>query len=215
MSTVETTKTPSELQASTNGPRNPGLTPTMLNHAAWVTHDVAATYEFYTRIMGMEIASTVIDDKVPSTGDAFPYFHIFFKMKDGSTFAFFEAPGLPAPAKSTHPAYDIFNHIALEVSSKSDVDKWHSWLKENGLDVVGPTDHGIIYSIYFFDPNGVRLEITTPLDKDWNNHTKDAKSDFALWVGTKEKAKTEGRDVVDALIKLAQKRREERNAPAH
>ncbi len=73
-------------------------------------------------------------------------------------------PGLPAPAKWTHPAYDIFNHIALEVSSKSDVDKWHSWLKEDGLDVVGPTDHGIIYSIYFFDPNGVRLEITAPLE---------------------------------------------------
>ena len=65
-------------------PRNPGLTPMMLNHAAWVTHDVAATHDFYTRIMGMEIASTVIDDSVPSTGDAFPYFHIFFKMKDGS-----------------------------------------------------------------------------------------------------------------------------------
>ena len=98
-------------------PANPGLTPMMLNHAAWVTHDVAATYDFYTRIMGMEIASTVIDDAVPSTGDAFPYFHIFFKMGDGSTLAFFESPGLPPAAKSTHPAYDVFNHIALEVSS--------------------------------------------------------------------------------------------------
>ena len=215
MSTLEAAKTPTGLQTPKVAPRNPGLTPTMLNHAAWVTHDVAATYDFYTRIMGMEIASTVIDDKVPSTGDSFPYFHIFFKMKDGSTLAFFEAPGLPAPAKSTHPAYDIFTHIALEVSSKEDVDTWCSWLKENDIDIVGPTDHGIIYSIYFFDPNGVRLEITTPLDKDWNNHTKDAKNDFALWVGTKEKAKTEGRNVVDALIKLAQERREARNNATH
>lgn len=190
-------------------PRNPGLTPTMLNHAAWVTHDVAATYDFYTRIMGMEIASTVIDDKVPSTGDDFPYFHIFFKMKDGSTFAFFEAPGLPAPAKSTHPAYDIFNHIALEVSSREDVMKWYDWLKENGLDVVGPTDHkGLILSIYFHDPNGVRLEITTPLDKDWNNHTATAKEDFALWVGTKEKARAEGKDVVQELVRVIKETRE-------
>lgn len=186
-------------------PRNPGLTPTMLNHAAWVTHDVEATHDFYTRIMGMEIASTVIDDAVPSTGDAFPYFHIFFKMKDGSTFAFFEAPGLPAPAKATHPAYDIFTHIALEVSSREDVMKWYDWLILNGLDVVGPTDHkGMILSIYFHDPNGVRLEITTPLDKDWNNHTENAKRDFALWVEAKEKAKREGRDVTQAMIDLAQ-----------
>jgi catechol 2,3-dioxygenase-like lactoylglutathione lyase family enzyme len=194
---------------------NPGLTPTMLNHAAWVTHDVAATHDFYTRIMGMEIASTVIDDKVPSTGDSFPYFHIFFKMKDGSTLAFFEAPGLPPPAKSTHPAYDIFTHIALEVSSPEDVRTWHAWLKQNDIDIVGPTDHGIIYSIYFYDPNGVRLEITTPLDKEWNNHAVTAQEDFRLWIETKEKAKADGADITKALVKLALDRRAERSAAKH
>lgn len=194
--------------------QNPGLTPMMLNHAAWVTHDVEATYDFYTRIMGMEIASTVIDDSVPSTGDAFPYFHLFFKMKDGSTLAFFEAPGLPPPAKSTHPAYDIFTHIALEVDSKEDVYKWRDWLKSNDIDIVGPTDHGIILSVYFFDPNGVRLEITTPLDPNWNNHTENAKADFDLWTSTKRKAREEGKDVVEELVKIARKRREDRNASA-
>lgn len=195
-------------------PGNPGLKPSMLNHAAWVTHDVAATYDFYTRVMGMEIASTVIDDKVPSTGDAFPYFHVFFKMKDGSTLAFFEAPGLPAPAKSTHPAYDIFTHIALEVESPEEVVKWYDWLRSNDIDVVGPTDHEIILSIYFFDPNGVRLEITTPLDPDWNNHTAQAEEDFAMWVEAKEAAKKAGADIPQAMVALAQKRRQERNAEA-
>ncbi|MGV6871927.1 VOC family protein [Pseudochelatococcus sp. B33] len=209
MTTVTETGAPAAKTAS-----NPGLTPMMLNHAAWVTHDVEATYDFYTRIMGMEIASTVIDDAVPSTGDAFPYFHIFFKMKDGSTFAFFEAPGLPAPAKSTHPAYDIFTHIALEVDTVEELQKWHNWLLANNIDVVGPTDHGIIMSIYFFDPNGVRLEITTPLDKDWNNHTATAEEDFRLWTGAKRKAKEDGKDVVEAMIALARKRRAERNAAA-
>ena len=33
-------------------------------------------------------------------------------------------------------------------------------LEAKGLDVVGPTEHGIIRSIYFFDPNGHRLELT-------------------------------------------------------
>ena len=28
-----------------------------------------------------------------------------------------------------------------------------------GLDVLGPTDHGIFKSIYFFDPNGHRVEL--------------------------------------------------------
>ncbi|MFC4670836.1 VOC family protein [Seohaeicola nanhaiensis] len=208
MANVDVKKAPH----ATARPRNPGLTPMMLNHAAWVTHDVEATHDFYTRIMGMELASTVIDDAVPSTGDAFPYFHLFFKMKDGSTFAFFEAPGLPAPAKSTHPAYDVFTHIALEVDSTEKVLEWYEWLKSNDIDIVGPTDHGIILSIYFFDPNGVRLEITTPLDKDWNNHTETAADDFRAWTDAKRKAKEQGDDVVQAMIDLARKRRAERNA---
>jgi catechol 2,3-dioxygenase-like lactoylglutathione lyase family enzyme len=193
-------------------PANPGLSPAMLNHIACVTHDVKATYDFYTRIMGMEVASTVIDDRIPSTGDAFPYFHIFFKMKDGSTLAFFEAPGLPVAAEPTHPAYEIFNHIALEVSSREDVMRWHKWLTENKIDIIGPTDHGIIYSVYFHDPNGIRLEITAPADKDWNNHTSDAKRDFALWIGIKEKAQAEGADVNEALRKMTKQRRQERDA---
>src|SRR3546814_18829192 len=85
------------------------LTPLMLNHAAWVTHDVEATADFYTRVMGMELVSTVLDDSVPSAGDDFAYFPVFFKMRDGSTIAFFEAPGLPPPPTVHHPPYQIFH----------------------------------------------------------------------------------------------------------
>jgi hypothetical protein len=67
--------------------------------------------------MGMELASTVLDDSVPSTGDEIPYFHLFFRMGDGSTLAFFEAHGVPPPAKASHPAYEIFNHIALQAKA--------------------------------------------------------------------------------------------------
>jgi catechol 2,3-dioxygenase-like lactoylglutathione lyase family enzyme len=182
---------------------NPGLTPMMLNHAAWVTPDAAATTDFYTRIMGMELASTVLDDSVPSTGDAIPYFHIFFRMGDGSTLAFFEAPGVPPPSKSSHPAYDIFNHIALQAKDRAEVLKWYEWLKSQDVDVIGPTDHkGLILSIYFHDPAGIRLEITTPLDKQWNRHTEKGYADLKLWEDTKAKARTEGKDVPQALIEM-------------
>src|SRR3546814_15802347 len=89
----------------------------MLNHAAWVTHDVEATADFYTRVMGMELVSTVLDDSVPSTGDDFAYFHVFFKMRDGSTIAFFEAPGLPPPSEVTHPAYEVFDQHRKSIVS--------------------------------------------------------------------------------------------------
>ncbi|MDR3453074.1 MAG: VOC family protein [Rhodoferax sp.] len=193
--------TPKTLHAL--GAPNPGLTPMMLNHAAWVTPDAAATTDFYTRIMGMELASTVLDDSVPSTGDAIPYFHIFFRMGDGSTLAFFEAPGVPAPSESSHPAYDIFNHIALQAKDREEVLKWYDWLKSQGVDVIGPTDHkGLILSIYFHDPAGIRLEITTPLDKEWNRHTVKGYADLKLWEDAKANARAAGRDVPEALLEL-------------
>ncbi|HSV82826.1 MAG TPA: VOC family protein [Ramlibacter sp.] len=193
------------------GRSNPGLTPLMLNHAAWVTHDVAKKADFYTRIMGMELASTVIDDKVPSTGDSIPYFHIFFRMKDGSTLAFFEAPGVPLPAKSSHVAYDIFNHIALQASSAEEVLQWKEWLVSNGIEVVGPTDHGIILSIYFHDPDGLRLEITMPIVADWNRHTQRGYEELHQWLTVKEQAQREGRDPAAALLDFARAHRLERN----
>jgi catechol 2,3-dioxygenase-like lactoylglutathione lyase family enzyme len=179
------------------------LTPKMLNHLAYVTHDVAATADFYTRILGMELASTIFDDHVPSTGEDFPYFHIFFRMADGSTIAFFECTDLPAAAKSTHPAYDTFNHVALQAENSAQIREWREWLVKNGVEVIGPVDHkGMIESIYFHDPNGIRLELTTPLDSEWNRHTKQGYEDLKLWVDTKEKAKREGRDPAKALIEM-------------
>lgn len=184
------------------------LTPVMLNHAAWVTHDVEATAEFYMDVMGMELGSTVIDDTIPSTGDAFPYFHIFFRMQDGSMIAFFEAPGLPERPAVSHPAYDIFDHIALQAESREEVDHWHSWLLEKGVDVVGPTAHGgLIYSIYFNDPNGLRLEITYPTDPNWNRHTQKALTDLDMWKEGKRQARESGQDVAKAMTDLIAKRR--------
>ena len=179
------------------------LMPRMLNHLAYVTHDVAATADFYTRILGMELASTIFDDQVPSTGENFPYFHIFFRMADGSTIAFFECTDLPPAAKSTHPAYDTFNHVALQAESPAEIRRWREWLLQNGVEVIGPVDHkGMIESIYFHDPNGIRLELTTPLDPEWNRHTKQGYADLKLWVDTKEKAKREGTDPAQALIEM-------------
>jgi catechol 2,3-dioxygenase-like lactoylglutathione lyase family enzyme len=137
------------------GPRPDGpRAPAMLSHVAYITRDSAATADFYSRIMGMELVNAVLDDAIPSTGEPIPYFHSFFRMLDGSTIAFFEAPELPPLSGPPHPAYNTFQHIALQVGSTELVDEWHRWLVANSIDVLGPIDHRIIYSIYFHDLTG-------------------------------------------------------------
>ncbi len=181
------------------------MKPLSLHHTAYVTHDTAATVDFYTRVLGMELISAVIDDKVPSTGDPWPYVHLFFELADGSTIAFFEALGLPPAAAPTHPAYDIFNHIALDVGSKDEVDRWQARLTSLGVETLGPVDHGIIYSVYFHDPNGIRMELTANVT-NWKAHAAQAREDVASWSDVKAMAAANGGDPAP-IIQWIQDRR--------
>jgi catechol 2,3-dioxygenase-like lactoylglutathione lyase family enzyme len=178
----------------------------MLSHAAFICSDTKATADFFTQMLGMELVAAVLDDKIPSTGEPIPYFHSFFRMGDGSTIAFFEAPELPAPAADTHPAYATFRHFAMEVDSTEAVDEWAAWLVSQGVDLIGPVDHGIIYSIYFRDPDGNRLEITTPTDPAWNDDAERARASLAEWEAVKADARATGRDMAVVLHELAEQR---------
>ena len=50
-------------------------------------------------------------------------------------------------------------HIAFEVDQVQTLEETRQRLLDAGIDVVGPTNHTIFKSIYFFDPNGHRLEL--------------------------------------------------------
>jgi len=183
----------------------------MLSHVAYITHDTEATVAFYTHLLGMELVNAILDDRIPSTGDPVPYFHSFFRMSDGSTVAFFEAPELPPPAAATHPAYDVFQHLALQVDSKAEVDRWRTWLVDQGVEVLGPVDHKIIYSIYFHDPNGLRLEITANLDPTWNDQGERAHASLVEWAQVKATARDSGREMASVLADLTRLRSHRRS----
>jgi catechol-2,3-dioxygenase len=50
-------------------------------------------------------------------------------------------------------------HIAFEIDSREELLAARQRLQAAGLEVLGPVDHGVFESIYFFDPNGHRLEL--------------------------------------------------------
>ena len=53
-------------------------------------------------------------------------------------------------------------HIAFTVKDRAELLEFRVHLEANGVDVLGVTDHSIFHSIYFFDPNGHRLELACP-----------------------------------------------------
>ena len=132
---------------------------TGLNHFAWRCRDAEETRHFYEDILGLPLVHTIALDHVPSTGEYSPYMHLFFRMTDGSCIAFFDLGdgGTYTPDPGT-PLW--VNHFAMEVADYDDVLAFAKRLEDHGIDYIGPTDHGFIRSIYFFDPNNLRLEIT-------------------------------------------------------
>jgi catechol 2,3-dioxygenase-like lactoylglutathione lyase family enzyme len=143
--------------------------PRGLNHVAYVTRDTAATKRFYTEVLGMRLVSYAMDDSVGSTGEPSAFLHTFFEMADGSCIAFFEIEGNDTDHHES-PLPRWAPHLALSVDSRAEVEAARDRLVAAGVEVRGVVEHeGIWSSIYFFDPNGVRLELTyqnRPLNDD-------------------------------------------------
>ena len=128
-----------------------------LHHFAWKCHDIDETKAFYTGILGLPVTHIIKEDYVPSTAEYAPYTHIFFTMPDESSIAFFDL----GDGKATETTCDPWVvHFAFKVQDEKELLLAKAKLEQNSIDVVGPTDHGFIRSIYFFDPNNLRLEIT-------------------------------------------------------
>lgn len=133
-----------------------------LHHFAYRCRDAEETRHFYEDLLGLPLAHIIQEDVVPSTGEFCPYVHIFFEMADGSFVAFFDlGDDLASEPSPNTPSW--VNHLALRVDSLQKVQQAKARLEAAGVDVVGVTDHGFINSIYFFDPNGIRLELTAQL----------------------------------------------------
>lgn len=130
-----------------------------LHHFAYRCRDAEETRRFYEDVLGLPFVHLIRADHVPSTGEHCPYVHVFFRMTDGSYLAFFDLGDDQAAAPSPNtPAW--VNHIALRVGSAAELEAAKRRLEAEGVEVIGITDHEFVQSIYFFDPNGFRLELT-------------------------------------------------------
>jgi catechol-2,3-dioxygenase len=106
----------------------------------------------------MEFVLAIAEDQVPSTHAPDPYMHVFLDAGGGNILAFFELPNSPGMGKDPNTP-DWVQHIAFKVDSVKTLEATQKRLQAAGVDVVGPTDHTIFRSIYFFDPNGHRIEL--------------------------------------------------------
>ena len=129
-----------------------------LHHVAYRCKDAKETVEFYTKFLGMPFRLALTDKHLPSTKKSPPHIHIFFEMNDRSYLAFFEVPQSPQ-MKLDPNTPEWVQHLALKVPDMQTLENYKRKLEAGGIEVVGPTNHGICQSIYFFDPSGHRMEL--------------------------------------------------------
>ncbi|MGZ8259639.1 MAG: VOC family protein [Caldimonas sp.] len=162
-----------------------------LHHFAWRCRDSEETRAFYEDVLGLPLVHVIRSDTVPSTGEHCPYVHIFFRMADGSNLAFFDLGDDAAAAPSPNTPGWV-NHIALGVDSREALREAKARLEAAGVEVLGVIDHGTIESIYFFDPNGLRLELTVSTASAETRARNERAAHAAVEAWTKEKRARRG-----------------------
>lgn len=129
-----------------------------IHHVAYRCKDAKETVEWYLKNLHMDFLLAIAEDRVPSTQAPDPYMHVFLDAGGGNVLAFFELPHSPDMGRDANtPAW--VQHIAFEVDSLQTLEATQARLQAEGIEVVGPTNHTLFKSIYFFDPNGHRLEL--------------------------------------------------------
>ena len=148
-----------------------------VNHLALVCRDMAETVKFYRDTLGMPLVKTL---NLPNGRGQ----HFFFDVGNGDTIAFFWFPEAPAPMPGVSAPADLptrgdirsapgsMNHVAINVAADK-FDAYYEKLKAKGIDITRVQNHDdselgastemhdgvFVRSAYFFDPDGVCLEL--------------------------------------------------------
>jgi catechol 2,3-dioxygenase-like lactoylglutathione lyase family enzyme len=153
-----------------------------VNHLALVCKDMARTVEFYSGVLGMKLIKTI---ELPNNMGQ----HFFFDLGNGDCLAFFwfpnapdAAPGVASAAPGMLPgpsAHGSMNHVAINVPADR-IDEYYEKLVAKGIKASKVISHDdspmqasleitpttFVRSIYFYDPDGIALELaawTRPL----------------------------------------------------
>jgi catechol 2,3-dioxygenase-like lactoylglutathione lyase family enzyme len=142
-----------------------------VHHLAISTADMKAQLSFFTDVLGAELKALYWMHGVPGAQ------HGFVKLDDSSYVAFVQMPAIadiPSELGVTHAgsgagttAAGTMQHVAFNVDTLDDLLALRDRIRDRGINVFGPLDHGLCHSIYFAGPEGLSREIATsavPID---------------------------------------------------
>jgi catechol 2,3-dioxygenase-like lactoylglutathione lyase family enzyme len=138
-----------------------------VHHLVLNTDDMKKTVDFYAGVLGMPLVGAIRVEEGVGTGPenrGNPPFenlrHYFFDMGNDSMLAFFEMPKGAKP-QGDRDAIGVMQHVSFVVTPEVQT-ALKARLVAHGYDVLGPVEVSPgNYSIYFYDPNDIRLEASS------------------------------------------------------
>jgi glyoxylase I family protein len=126
-----------------------------LDHLALPIVDVAGSLRFYGELLELPLV------EAPSGEDwgGKPWLMMIFGLGDGRQLALVALRGAARP--DDHGLPREVRHVAFSCASAHELAGWRERLTRHGVE-MWEEDHGAQQSIYFVDPNGLVLEVTTP-----------------------------------------------------
>lgn len=140
-----------------------GLHPRGVNHLAVSTCDMKQQLTFWCDVLGLPLKALYWMHGVPGA------MHGFVELSGEAYVAFVQHPdnddevdfGTSHAMSAGHPVRGgAMQHVALHVGSLDELLAMRDRIRDRGVQVLGPIDHGFCQSIYFDGPEGLNLEIT-------------------------------------------------------
>lgn len=132
-----------------------------VHHLVLNTDDIKTTIDFYAGVLGMPLIHAM---KVPAgINRGNPPFerlrHYFFDMGNDSMLAFFELPK-GEKEQADRDGVAAMQHVSFS-TTPSEMERLVVRLDDAGIERNGPFEAAPgVYSCYFYDPHGVRLEVS-------------------------------------------------------
>lgn len=130
-----------------------------IHHLAMATNNMDKTIRFWRDLLGMRLVAGL--GKPGSR-------QYFFEISQSSLLGFFEWTTVePVPEKDHgYPAYGplVFDHVSFQLESPEFLWSLREKLDAAGFWVSEIIDHGFIHSLYSFDPNGIAIEFSCPVE---------------------------------------------------
>ena len=116
-----------------------------LGHVGVYTEDLMKQRDFYSRVLGLKIADEDLENRgmVFMSADPDREHHEFVLMK----------------GRVTRDDAKVIQQISFIVNSVEDLKEYHQRLKAENITIERTVSHGNALGMYFFDPEGNRIEL--------------------------------------------------------